>query len=485
MTQPVLWSSAEAERATGGRATRPWAATGVSIDSRTLRPGDLFVALQGPNFDGHDFVAEALTKGAAAAVIARMPAEMTVQAPALIVADTLQALRGLAAAARARSRAIVIGVTGSVGKTGVKEALRTVLTAQGSTHASEGSLNNHWGLPLSLARLAADTAYAVFEMGMNHAGEIEPLSRLARPHVAIITTIAPAHIENLGSLEAIADAKAEIFAGMAKPGTAVLNGDNAQFARLAAAAASAGVDRVIAFGDAANAEARLLAARVDGDGADVEADVCGIRVAYRLNLPGSHWLLNSLAVLAAVHAAGADVPAAAGAFADVRSAKGRGERLRVPIAGGSFVILDDSYNANPASMAAAFEVLGYQQPGAGGRRIVVLGDMLELGEQAEAMHASLAKPITEQGIDHVFACGASMAALMKALPHALRAGYAATSAALAPQVAAFVRAGDVITVKGSAGSRMRVVVDALAAMALRAETAAHPPVNRAGGVHAL
>jgi UDP-N-acetylmuramoyl-tripeptide--D-alanyl-D-alanine ligase len=485
VTAATLWHAAEAERATGGRATRPWQAFGVSIDSRTIKPGDLFVALAGPSFDGHDFVAEALTKGAAAAIVSRSPYGVPAEAPLLIVHDTLAALRDLAAAARARARATIIGVTGSVGKTGVKEALHAVLGAAAPTHANEGSLNNHWGVPLSLARLAPATRFAIFEMGMNHAGEITPLSRLTQPHVAVITTIAPAHIENLGSLEAIAEAKAELFAGLVAGGTAVLNRDNRFFARLVSAARTAGAARTLAFGTAQDADARVIAALRDANGATVDADVCGVPLRYRLNLPGEHWVLNSLAVLAAVVAAGADVAAAAAAFERVRPPKGRGERFVVPLASGSFVIIDDSYNANPASMTAAIEVLGRQQPQANGRRIAVLGDMLELGECSAAMHAALAEPLLKYGIDHVFACGEAMAALLAALPPSRRCGYAANSADLAPEVAAFVRPGDVVTVKGSAGSRMRFVVDALLALATPAPAATPPPEPRADARHAV
>lgn len=461
MSGPALWSSQDATAATGGRSLRPWTASSVSIDSRTLAPGGLFVALHGPTFDGHDFVADALAKGAAAAIVSRMPSEVSIEAPLLIVADTLQALRDLGRAARQRTTARVIGVTGSVGKTGVKEALRAVLAAQASAQANEGSLNNHWGLPLSLARLDPGVGFGIFEMGMNHAGEIEPLTRLARPDVAVITTVEAVHRENFPSIEAIADAKAEIFAGVAAGGAAVLYRDNPHFPRLERAARAAGIERILSFSRGGEADARLIEAIADATGSTVRAEIAGEVLSYRLNVPGTHWVTNSLCVLAAVHAAGGDVAAAAAAFAGVAPAKGRGQRQELAIGGGTFVLIDDSYNASPVSMRAAFEVLGRQEPAAGGRRIAVLGDMLELGEEAPALHAGLAAPLQANGIERVFACGANMQRLIEALPPALRGGYAADAASLAPLVANVLRAGDIVTVKGSAGSRMRLVVDAL------------------------
>ena len=476
---PPLWTQAEAIAATGGRCERAWQATSIAIDSRTLAPGALFVALKGPTFDGHDFVADALAKGAAAAVVHRLPEGVPADAPLLIVADTLAALNKLARAARARTAARIIGVTGSVGKTGVKEALRLALSRQGPTTANDGSLNNHWGLPLSLARLPMGDAFGVFEMGMNHAGEITPLARLARPHVAVITTVEPVHMENFASVEAIADAKAEIFAGGDPGATAVLFGDNPHFSRLAAAATRAGVDRILAFGSAAGADVRLLSCRLEADGSRVRGEVMGRPIVYRVGLAGRHWVTNSLCVLAAVVAAGADVDAAASALADLQPAKGRGQRFTVAIEGGSFELVDDSYNASPVSMAASFAVLGALAPGKGGRRIAVLGDMLELGPDELALHAGLARPLAAHGIDLVFAAGPRMRALFDALPPTMRGAYAADAALLAPIVADAVRPGDVVGVKGSAGSRMGRVVEAL--KALPPPSPANPARRAQGG----
>jgi UDP-N-acetylmuramoyl-tripeptide--D-alanyl-D-alanine ligase len=466
MTEAPLWTGDEVLRATGGSGPAGWQAASVSIDTRTLRPGALFVAIAGPRFDGHDFVAEALTRGAAAALVSRPPAEAGVaeDAPLVRVADTLAALGALGAAARARTSARVVAVTGSVGKTSVKEGLRAVLALQGETVASEGSLNNHWGVPLSLARLPKRAAYGVLEIGMNHAGEIAPLSRLARPQVAVITTIAPAHLGNFASIEAICDAKAEIFAGLEGTGIAVLNRDNPFFARLRAAALAKGGVRVIGFGRTDGAEVRLIAAELDADGARVRADVLGTAVEYRLNLAGSHAVDNSLCVLAAVAAAGADVAAAAAGLAEVRAVRGRGERFAVRLAGSRFALIDDSYNANPASMRAALEVLGRIAPGRGGRRLAVLGDMLELGAASAALHRELAVPLRDYGIDRVFTAGPAMAELFAALPATMRGAHAADAQSLVPAVTAAVRAGDVVVVKGSAGSRMARVVEALRAL---------------------
>ncbi len=466
--RPILWTAAEAVAATDGSSDRSWRAYGVSIDTRTLAAGDLFVALRGPNFDGHAFVADALAKGAAAAVVSQRPEGLADDAPLLSVADTLAALGDLGRAARRRSRGRICAVTGSVGKTSVKEALRHVLGRQALTHASIGSLNNHWGLPLSLARLAPSASFAVFEIGMNHAGEITPLSRLARPHVAVITTVEAVHREHFASVDAIADAKAELFQGIEPNGIAVLNRDNAFFSRLAQHAGACGAAAISTFGRHPLADVRLLKEEPfggeTGGGSQVRADVAGTVIEYRLAVPGRHWVTNSLCVLATVHALGGDVEAAAGALTDVEPPKGRGLRARLPIGGGEFELIDDSYNASPPSMAASFQVLGLSRPGAQGRRIAVLGDMLELGEDSPSLHAGLAAPLIEHRIDLVFTAGPQMAHLNAALPVAMRAGHAPESAALAPLVAASVRAGDVVSVKGSAGSRMQRVVDALRAL---------------------
>ena len=464
-----LWCAAEVIAATGGCAqAAAWQARGVSIDTRTLVAGDLFVALRGPNFDGADYAGQALARGAAAVLVERVPEGFAADAPLVVVPDSLSGLRALARAARDRTQARVVAVTGSVGKTGVKEALRQVLARQGLTSASEGNLNNHWGLPLSLARLPRGAAFAVLEMGMNHAGEIEPLSLLARPHVAVITAIAPAHRGNFPSFAAIADAKAEVFAGIASGGVAVLNSGTPFYERLVAAARERKLG-ILSFGREASAAVRLLQAVPDAAGSTISADVAGLEVTCRINVPGRHWVDNSLCVLAAVKAAGADVAAAARDLASVAAVAGRGSRVAVERPDGRFVVVDDSYNASPASMAAAFDVLGQMIPDRGGRRIAVLGDMLELGEEGARLHEELARPLGANGVDLVFACGPLMQHLMAALSASRRGAHARDSAALAPIVSAVAQPGDVVLVKGSAGSRMGVVVKSLLALGTQGE----------------
>ena len=463
MTTAPLWTAKEAALATSGRASGDWQVEGVSIDSRSVAAGDLFIALKGPNFDGHDYAAAALEKGAAAAMVSSLPEGLAADAPVLLVGDTLEALTALGQAARTRSQARFIGVTGSVGKTGTKEALRACLEVQGKTAASVASFNNHWGVPLSLSRMARDSAYGVFEVGMNHAGEISALTAVLRPHVAVITTVAAVHLEYFDSVEGIADAKAEIFESMGADGSAVLNRDNEFFERLAAKAKARGVGRIIAFGEHAEAEIRLEACELEERSSSVRASVFGRQLDYRLNLPGRHSVMNSLAVLGAVAAAGADVDRAAAALAETEPVKGRGARHDIQLAGGSFELIDDAYNANPSSVGAAISVLGASRPKDDGRRIAVLGDMLELGAEGKALHAGLAAPLEKDGIDLVFTCGPLMAALDEALPAARRGGHAADSQALAPLVVEALQPGDVVLVKGSLGSRMAVVVEALKA----------------------
>ena len=464
--RPILWTAAEAALATQGEA-RPdtWQASGVSIDTRTLEAGDLFVALKGPRRDGHAFVADAFKRGAAAAVVARVPEDLGPDAALLRVADTQAALEGLGRGGRARTDARIAAVTGSVGKTGVKEALRHVLSRQGLTTASAGSFNNLWGVPLSLARMPRDAAFGVFEIGMNHAGEITPLVKMVRPNVAVVTAIAPVHVEFFPSLEAIADAKAEIFFGVETGGAAVLPAESPYFARLVASARAAGIERIVAFGEVDRPEVsvRARAFELHADGSTVEADIAGMRIAYRLRLAGRHWVANSLAVLAAVHALGADVTAAAAALADVSPMKGRGVRHRVAVGAGNFLLIDESYNASPASMAAAIATAGAVAPGPGGRRIAVLGDMLELGAESDAHHARLSGPLQAARFDLVFTAGAHMAILAKTLPPAMQGGHAESATSLAPLVAQALRPGDVVMVKGSAGSRTGAIVAALLA----------------------
>ncbi|WP_425449997.1 UDP-N-acetylmuramoylalanyl-D-glutamyl-2,6-diaminopimelate--D-alanyl-D-alanine ligase [Virgifigura deserti] len=473
-TQTPLWTATEAIAATGGRGTGDWTASGVSIDSRSLETGDLFVALQGPNFDGHAFIGAALEKGAVAALASRVPDGLPSGAPLLLVDDTLAGLEALGGAARDRSAARFVAVTGSVGKTGTKEALKLALETTAPTFASSGNLNNHWGVPLSLARLPRDVAYGVFELGMNHAGEIGPLSRQVRPDVAIITTIEAVHMEFFSSVEEIADAKAEIFEGMTSCATAVLNRDNPQFNRLAAHARAQGLARIIGFGRHEEADARLVDYALNATGSTVSASILGERIDYRLTVSGLHWVLNSLGVLAAIVASGGDLGAAAAAMSKLVPLKGRGRREHIALPGGPFELIDESYNASPAAVRAAFQVLAQAKPGAGGRRIAVLGDMLELGAQEERLHADLAPELRAAQVDLVFTAGPLMAALDRALPASQRGGHAATAADLIAQVAATVRPGDVVLVKGSLGSRMGPLVEALRALDQSPPDAASP-----------
>lgn len=457
-----LWVSDDAAKATAGHCTADWKASGVSIDSRTVETGDLFIALKGPQFDGHRFVKAALANGAAAAMVSERPDDVAEDAPLLLVDDTLQALTDLGQAGRARVSAQVCAVTGSVGKTSTKEALRLALSSSGSTHASIASFNNHWGVPLSLARMPRDVDYGVFELGMNHAGELTPLSQLVKPDVAVITNVEPVHLEFFDSVADIADAKAEIFAGMVTGGTAVLNRDNAYFERLRASAEAAGVDRVIGFGSHSEADARLTSIATHPTCSCISADICGQVVTYKVGAPGRHWAYNSLAVLATVYALKADLGLAALALADMTPLKGRGRRMSIGLGEDSFLLIDDSYNASPVSMRAALELLGASQPGPRGRRVAVLGDMLELGEDAEELHAGLVDEFVGNGIDLVFLCGENMEALYQILPGRIQGIHTEDSETLLPHVVAAVRAGDVVLVKGSLGSRMEPIVNALA-----------------------
>jgi len=459
-----LWPAHEAATATGGRLTHAWDANGVSIDSRTVKPGELFVALQGPNFDGHDFIPAALAAGAAAAVAARVPEVVPAGAPLLMVADTMTALEGLGRAARRRSAAVFLAVTGSVGKTGTKEMLRLALGAHGKTYASLGNLNNQWGVPLALANMPRDCAFGVFELGMNHAGEIGPLSRQVQPVLSVITTVEPAHLEFFESVEAIADAKAEIFEGMNADGIAVLNRDNPHFHRLTQRAAAQGIGRIIGFGRHAEAQARLVDCTLQPAASQITAEILGETVSYRLQMPGAHWALNSLAALAAAKSVGVALGVAAAALDQLQPLKGRGQRVKIGLAAGSFEIIDESYNASPAAMRAAFQVLAQAKPGPGGRRIAVLGDMRELGETARLLHADLATDLKSSRVDLVFTAGPLMEWLHAALPDAMRGRHANDSQSLVPPVVDAVHAGDVVLVKGSLGSRMAPIVDALRAL---------------------
>lgn len=461
MAEP-LWTLGEIGAATGGICLGAPDApvTGLSIDSRSLTKGEGFIAIRGPNRDGHAFVAAALEQSAVCAVVDRsFPSgdeEKLVR-----VGETLEALNALGRAGRARAHnTVVVAVTGSVGKTGTKEALRLALTPSGSVHASVKSFNNHWGVPLSLANMPKDTRFGVFEAGMNHAGEIDALTRLIRPHIAIITTVAPVHLGFFRSVEEIADAKAEIFRGLERGGTAIINRDSSYYERLKSHALKAGAT-IVGFGEAEDAEARLVKVELHSDGSNVKANILGTPISYALGAPGRHLVQNSLAVLAAVKIAGADLDLATRALSGLQAQAGRGARTFLGSKDRRIAIIDESYNANPASMRAALATLGLTPRSKFGRRVAVLGDMLELGPEGQKLHEGLAEFIDGAGVDVVFACGELMGSLYQALPASRRGAYAKTSEELAPRLVEAVGPGDVIMVKGSLGSRMGPLVEAL------------------------
>ena len=465
MSGDALWTVSELVAATGGELRGDVRAPlgGVSIDSRTLAEGDIFFAIKGDLHDGQKFAASSLEAGAGLAVVSASDEVMEQAGPVLVVDDTLNALERLGVAARSRFGGRAIAVTGSVGKTGSKEAMRLCFEDQGKTHASQASYNNHWGVPLTLSRLPRDTEYGVFEVGMNHPGEITPLTKMIRPHVAIVTTVQAVHLGFFSSLDAIADAKAEIFDGLEPGGTAILNRDNTYFDRLRAAAEKNGADKIVGFGEDERADCRLTDVILRDDGSTVSASIMGMDVTYNIGAPGKHFVINSLAVLAAVHAAGADVALAALALAKVRAPKGRGARVSLMLPGGDATLIDESYNANPASMRAALDLLAMAAPGIGGRRIAVLGDMLELGDEGPREHTELAAVVDDAEADIVYACGPNMAYLWDALDETRRGVYADASDGLGDALLDEVRAGDVVMIKGSLGSRMGPLVEALCA----------------------
>jgi len=459
----ALWTSRDAAQATQGVVKSDWSAVGVSIDTRTLDLGDLFVALVGDHSDGHAHVKDALANGAAAAMVSQA-CEGVSDEGLLCVGDTLEGLQALGRAARARTDAKIVAVTGSVGKTSTKDALRTILEAQGRAHGSVASYNNHWGVPLTLARMPADTDWGIFEIGMNHSGEITPLSKMVQPDVAIVTTVEPVHLAHFASVEAIADAKAEIFDGLKPGGTAILNADNPHFDRLQSRAMAGGAGRVIAFGKSEKADARLEKIALHPNCSCVSASICGEAITYKLGVPGEHHVMNSLAILSAVYALGADLALAGLALASLSAPKGRGERHLVQAEDRQFLVVDESYNANPASMRAAIATLGAAEVQRSGRRIAVLGDMLELGADEVSLHRGLSGPLRDAKIDSVYACGPLTQSLYDDLPVEARAGYTVDSQALLDQLALEVRDGDVVMIKGSLGSRMGLIVEGLLAL---------------------
>ena len=450
----ALWTSEEVAAATRGALHgAPFEVSGVTFDSREVEHGWLFVAMPGTVADGHDFVTGAFASGAAGALVSK-----PVDGPHILVPDVPDALTRLAIAARERMAGTVIGVTGSVGKTSTKEALFAALDrcARGKVHRSVKSYNNHTGVPLSLARMPRDSEYAVLEMGMNRAGEIAVLTRLVRPHVALITAIASAHIEHLGSMEAIAGAKAEIFEGLEPDGVAIVPEDTPYRGQLVKAARKY-ADRIVTFGSGEADVAAVHAVRSDNGGSLVTARLLESDLTYTIAQRGEHWVTNSLAVLAAVEAVGADLAVAGLALADMGGLKGRGERHRIRIEGGAYLLIDESYNANPASMAATLKALGEERDVQ--RRIAVLGPMRELGEHADELHAGLAPAVREANVDRLILVGEDMAPLADALRGAIAVDRVGSADEAAAQLQAIVRPGDAVLVKASNSIGLAKLID--------------------------
>ncbi len=464
----TLWTHLDARLATGGTATRPFTVGGVSIDTRTLVPGDMFVALTDIR-DGHDFVPQALAQGAAAALVARVPDGVPSDAPLLIVPDVLAGLTALAAAARARTSARVVGVTGSVGKTSTKEMLRATLSGQGRTHVAEASYNNHWGVPLTLARMPADTEFAVIEIGMNHPGEIAPLSRLSRLDVALITTVAAAHLEAFASVEGIAHEKAAIFDGLLPGGTAIVPLGLSVTPILLDHARACGA-RIVTFGADPAADYALGDVQVTPEATIVRARHQGAERLFKVMTPGRHFAANALAALAVADALGLDPSIAALDLGRWSPPPGRGTRERIVLDAleeTGFGLIDDAFNANPASMAAALDLLAVSLPEDGvgrvgrGRRIAILGDMLELGHTEFALHEAIADHPAIATIDVIHCVGHRMRTLHDRLPRAKRGEWVASADDLAPRARSLIDAGDIVLVKGSKGIKVSRVVDAL------------------------
>lgn len=460
-----LWTADALVAAMDGRPLGPMpeGISGISIDSRSLQPGDAFFAIKGEAMDGHDFATAAIKAGAGVLVVAegKLPSLGRLTAPMIVVEDVLAALEKLGVAARARSNAKIIAVTGSAGKTTTKEALRHVLSAVGKVHASAQSFNNHWGVPLTLARMPEDCDYAVFEIGMNHPGEIRPLVKMVRPHVAIVTLIAAAHLGFFKNLDEIARAKAEIFEGIEPDGAAVLNRDDPRWKLLDKMARSAGVEHVFGFGENARSTFKLAKCVLHADHSDIIARVDGHEVAASIGAPGRHMVQNVLAVLGAAHLVGADLAKVASALADLSAERGRGKRHVLRHPKGPITLIDESYNANPASMDAAMALLNATPVTGEGRRIAVLGDMLELGGHSAKLHAALADLIVGTETRTVFLGGPEMQALADILPDDIKTEYRAGAEDLKPVLLSALKAGDVVMIKSSKGIGFSKLVDAL------------------------
>jgi UDP-N-acetylmuramoyl-tripeptide--D-alanyl-D-alanine ligase len=461
----LLWTTDEMIAAMAGRpfGSLPEGISGISIDSRSIGPGECFFAIKGDRVDGHDYASMAMANGAALLVVneSRLPAMGRVTVPMIVVEDVLAALAKLGMAARARTQAKIIAVTGSVGKTTTKEMLRHVLTPSGKVHASVASFNNHWGVPLTLARMPEDTDFGIFEVGMNHPDEIRPLVKMVQPHVAIITTIAAAHLGNFKNIKEIATAKAEIFEGILPGGHAILNRDSDQFNFLDRAAQAAGVENIHSFGQHPKADFRLAEFNGSEENSALWLTLGGQTFEVALGAPGRHIAENALAVLGAVTLVGADLDKAIEALSTLRAEKGRGKRHKLVLGTGHFTLIDESYNANPASMRAAISLLAASASDARTRRIAVLGDMLEMGEHSQKVHADLAGPLLAAGIEHVWLAGPEMAALRDSLPDSVHVEYCEKTEDLAAFVLDSVAPGDVLMVKSSLGTGFGKIVAAL------------------------
>lgn len=465
----ILWKSADMVKAMEGRPVGqlPEGITGISIDSRTLRKGEAFFAIKGDVFDGHDFATAAMAAGAGLLVVteARLPALGKMQVPMIVVDDVLAALTRLGLASRARSKAQIIAVTGSVGKTTTKEALRHVLSSCGKVHASAASFNNHWGVPLTLARMPEDADYGVFEIGMNHHDEIRPLVKMVQPHVAAITLIAPAHLGHFANLEEIAVAKAEIFEGVLLGGYALLNRDDKRFKQLEALATAAGVEHIATFGENARSTYKLRDLVMKADCSCITVSIAGQEAAVKIGAPGRHIVQNMLAVLGAAHLVGADMTKVVLALGTLQAEAGRGAQYRLRHGDGTFTLIDESYNANPTSMRAALSLLEATEPQhegeEAGRRIAVLGDMLELGKQSSKLHGDLARPIVDAKVNMLFIGGAHMSALKSAMPAEIHVEYREHVDELLPLVVKAVRPGDVVMIKSSKSIGFVKIVNAL------------------------
>ncbi|MCQ1852364.1 UDP-N-acetylmuramoylalanyl-D-glutamyl-2,6-diaminopimelate--D-alanyl-D-alanine ligase [Neorhizobium galegae] len=460
-----LWTSEDLTAAMGGRpiGSLPTGITGISIDSRSIGPGEAFFAIRGDRVDGHDYASLAVANGATLIVVneSKLPALGKLSVPMIVVEDVLAALGKLALVARARSRARIVAITGSVGKTTTKEMLRHALVPSGKVHAAVASFNNHWGVPLTLARMPADCDFGVFEIGMNHPDEIRPLVKMVRPHVALITTIAAAHLGHFKNLEEIAAAKAEIFEGLEPGGSAILNRDIKQFGFLQKKAQEAGVSHIHTFGQHAKADFRLADFEGNGENSVVWTVLNGETSEVHIGAPGRHIAENAMAVLGACLLVGADMAGAMAALSELKPVKGRGERHRLGIGEGHLTLIDESYNANPASMRAAIALLASATPELTGRRIAVLGDMLEMGEFSAKVHEELAGPLLAAGIEHAWLAGAEMVALRDALPDSVDVHYYEKTADLAEFVVRSVTPGDVVMVKSSLGIGFGKIVAAL------------------------